>query len=94
MSKAEWPGWTPPKVMIEREAAKGHILPAYIAGGPGNPLVARAMYLGGRMYRIHGINNEASIGGEVSSGCIRMMNADVIALYERVMIGTKAYVLQ
>jgi lipoprotein-anchoring transpeptidase ErfK/SrfK len=94
VSKAEWPGWTPPKVMIEREAAKGHFIPAHMEGGPGNPLGARAMYLGGRMYRIHGTNNEASIGGAVSSGCIRMMNADVIELYERVKIGAKVYVLQ
>ncbi len=94
VAKAEWPGWTPPKVMIEREAAKGHFIPAHMDGGPGNPLGARAMYLGGRMYRIHGTNNEASIGGAVSSGCIRMMNADVIELYDRVQIGAKVYVLQ
>jgi lipoprotein-anchoring transpeptidase ErfK/SrfK len=94
VSKAEWPGWTPPKVMIDREAAKGHFIPAHMDGGPGNPLGARAMYLGGRMYRIHGTNNEASIGGAVSSGCIRMMNADVIELYERVKVGAKVYVQQ
>ena len=94
VAKAEWPGWTPPKVMIEREAAKGHFIPAHMEGGPGNPLGARAMYLGGRMYRIHGTNNEASIGGAVSSGCIRMMNADVIELYDRVKIGAKVWVLQ
>jgi lipoprotein-anchoring transpeptidase ErfK/SrfK len=94
VAKAEWPGWTPPKEMIVREAAKGHFIPAHMDGGPGNPLGARAMYLGGRIYRIHGTNNEASIGGAVSSGCIRMMNADVIELYDRVKIGAKVYVLQ
>lgn len=92
--KAEWPSWTPPKVMIEREAAKGHIIPPFMEGGPGNPLGARAMYIGGRMYRVHGTNNEASIGGAVSSGCIRMMNADVIDLYDRVKVGAKIYVYQ
>ena len=94
VAKAEWPGWTPPKEMIVREAAKGHFIPAHMDGGPGNPLGARAMYLGGRMYRIHGTNNEASIGGAVSSGCIRMMNADVIELYDRVKVGAKVYVFQ
>ena len=94
VAKAEWPGWTPPQVMIDREAAKGHFIPAHMDGGPGNPLGARAMYLGGRMYRIHGTNNEASIGGAVSSGCIRMMNADVIDLYDRVKVGAKVYVYQ
>jgi lipoprotein-anchoring transpeptidase ErfK/SrfK len=94
VSKAEWPGWTPPQVMIEREAKKGHFIPAHMDGGPANPLGARAMYLGGRMYRIHGTNNEASIGGAVSSGCIRMMNADVIDLYSRVKVGARVYVYQ
>ncbi len=94
VAKAEWPGWTPPKEMIVREAAKGHFIPAHMDGGPGNPLGARAMYLGGRMYRIHGTYNEASIGGAVSSGCIRMMNADVIELYDRVKVGAKVYVFQ
>ena len=92
--KQEWPSWTPPQVMIEREAAKGHYIPDFMEGGPGNPLGARAMYIGGSMYRVHGTNNEASIGGAVSSGCIRMMNADVIDLYERVKIGSKIYVYQ
>lgn len=90
--KQEWPSWTPPQTMIEREAAKGHYIPDFMEGGPGNPLGARAMYLGGTMFRIHGTNNEASIGGAVSSGCIRMMNADVIDLYERVKIGATVYV--
>jgi lipoprotein-anchoring transpeptidase ErfK/SrfK len=90
--KAEWPSWTPPKQMIEREAAKGHIIPEFMEGGPGNPLGARAMYVGGTVFRVHGTNNERSIGGAVSSGCIRMMNADVIDLYDRVKIGAKIYV--
>jgi lipoprotein-anchoring transpeptidase ErfK/SrfK len=94
VAKAEWPSWTPPAEMIKREAAKGHMLPPFMEGGPGNPLGARAMYIGGRIYRVHGTNNEASIGGAVSSGCIRMMNADVIDLYDRVKIGAKIYVYQ
>ncbi len=92
--KAEWPSWTPPVEMIKREAAKGHIIPPFMEGGPGNPLGARALYIGGKIYRVHGTNNEASIGGAVSSGCIRMMNADVIDLYDRVKIGAKIYVYQ
>ena len=94
VAKQEWPSWTPPQVMIEREALKGHIIPPFMEGGPGNPLGARAMYIGGRLYRVHGTNNEASIGGAVSSGCIRMMNADVIDLYDRVKVGAKIYVYQ
>ena len=94
VSKQEWPSWTPPQVMIEREAAKGHIIPPFMEGGPGNPLGARALYIGGTIFRVHGTNNEASIGGAVSSGCIRMMNADVIDLYERVKIGAPIYVYQ
>jgi lipoprotein-anchoring transpeptidase ErfK/SrfK len=92
--KAEWPSWTPPNEMIKREAAKGHIIPPFMEGGPGNPLGARALYIGGKIYRVHGTNNEASIGGAVSSGCIRMMNADVIDLYDRVKVGAKIYVYQ
>jgi lipoprotein-anchoring transpeptidase ErfK/SrfK len=92
--KQEWPSWTPPKIMIEREAAKGHIIPPFMEGGPGNPLGARAMYIGGTIFRVHGTNNEASIGGAVSSGCIRMMNADVVDLYDRVKIGARIYVYQ
>ena len=80
--------------MIEREAAKGHYLPEYMEGGPENPLGARAMYIGGTIFRIHGTNNSASIGGAVSSGCIRMMNSDVIDLYDRVRVGAKVYVYQ
>jgi len=94
VAKAEWPDWTPPREMITREAKKGHVIPPHMDGGPKNPLGARAMYLGGRIYRIHGTNNEASIGGAVSSGCIRMMNADVIDLYERVKLGAKVWVYQ
>jgi lipoprotein-anchoring transpeptidase ErfK/SrfK len=93
-AKKEWPDWRPPAEMIRREAAKGHIIPEFMEGGPGNPLGARAMYIGGTIYRIHGTNNAASIGGAVSSGCIRMMNADVIDLYERVRVGARVYVYQ
>ncbi len=91
--KAEWPGWTPPAVMIAREAAKGRKLPAYMKGGPGNPLGARALYIGGRIYRIHGTSEPWTIGQAVSSGCIRLVNDDVIDLYERVAVGTKVVVL-
>lgn len=94
VNKAEWPTWRPPQVMIEREAAKGHMLPDVMEGGPDNPLGARAMYIGGTMYRIHGTNNAGSIGGAVSSGCIRMMNTDVIDLYDRVKVGARVYVYQ
>jgi lipoprotein-anchoring transpeptidase ErfK/SrfK len=80
--------------MIVREAKKGHHIPEFMEGGPGNPLGARAMYIGGTLYRIHGTNNAASIGGAVSSGCIRMMNSDVIDLYERVAVGSRVYVYQ
>ena len=94
IGKAQWPTWRPPQVMIEREAAKGHMLPDVMEGGPENPLGARAMYIGGTMYRIHGTNNAASIGGAVSSGCIRMMNTDVVDLYDRVRVGARVYVYQ
>lgn len=92
--KREWPAWNPPTVMIAREAAKGNIIPPHMEGGPNNPLGARAMYISGTMFRIHGTNNAASIGGAVSSGCIRMMNADVIDLYDRVAVGSQVYVYQ
>jgi lipoprotein-anchoring transpeptidase ErfK/SrfK len=92
--KKEWPSWRPPQQMIEREAAKGHYIPDFMEGGPDNPLGARAMYIGGTLFRIHGTNNAASIGGAVSSGCIRMMNADVIDLYDRVKVGSRVYVYQ
>ena len=87
--KVEWPDWEPPPEMIERQP----YLPRWYAGGPGNPLGARAMYLGGTLYRIHGTSEPATIGHHVSSGCIRMLNADAIDLYDRVNIGTKVVVL-
>jgi lipoprotein-anchoring transpeptidase ErfK/SrfK len=87
--KAEWPDWTPPAEMIARQP----YLPRYMAGGPGNPLGARAMYLGGTIYRIHGTNAPGTIGTHVSSGCIRLTNEDVADLYSRVNVGTKVIVL-
>ncbi len=92
--KQEWPSWTPPKEMIEREAAKGRKIPDFMEGGPGNPLGARALYIGGTIYRVHGTNDERSIGQAMSSGCIRMMNADVVDLYNRVKVGSRIYVYQ
>lgn len=86
--KAEWPGWTPPKRMIERERKKGIILPAHMPGGPNNPLGARALYLGGSIYRIHGTNQPQTIGRAVSSGCIRMLNDEVVDLYGRARLGS------
>lgn len=91
--KAEWPSWTPPKEMVAREAAKGHYLPAFMEGGPENPLGSRALYLGSTLYRIHGTNAPWTIGYAVSSGCIRMRNEDVVDLYERVNVGTKVIVI-
>jgi lipoprotein-anchoring transpeptidase ErfK/SrfK len=87
--KAEWPDWTPPTEMIERQP----YLPRFMAGGPSNPLGARAMYLGGTVYRIHGTNQPSTIGSFVSSGCIRLVNEDVEDLYSRVKVGTKVVVL-
>jgi lipoprotein-anchoring transpeptidase ErfK/SrfK len=87
--KAEWPDWTPPPEMIERQP----YLPRFMAGGPGNPLGARAMYLGGSVYRIHGTNDPSTIGHRVSSGCIRLTNDDVSDLYTHVNVGTKVVVL-
>ena len=87
--KAEWPDWHPPAEMIARQP----YLPRFVAGGPGNPLGARAMYLGSTLYRIHGSNEPETIGTAVSSGCIRMTNADVIDLYDRVRVGTRVVVL-
>ena len=87
--KAEWPNWTPPAEMIARQP----YLPRYMAGGPGNPLGARAMYLGGTIYRIHGTNAPHTIGTHVSSGCLRLTNEDVTDLYSRVNVGTKVIVL-
>ena len=87
--KSEWPDWTPPAEMIARQP----YLPRYMAGGPGNPLGSRAMYLGGTIYRIHGTNAPGTIGTRVSSGCIRLTNEDVADLYSRVNVGTKVIVL-
>ncbi len=87
--KAEWPDWTPPAEMLERRPD----LPRHMAGGPENPLGARAMYLGTSLYRIHGSNEPWTIGTAVSSGCIRMRNEDVIDLYGRVKVGTKVVVI-
>jgi len=87
--KAEWPDWHPPAEMIARQP----YLPRFMAGGPGNPLGARAMYLGGTAYRIHGTNDPSTIGKFVSSGCIRLTNEDVVDLFGRVDIGTKVVVL-
>jgi lipoprotein-anchoring transpeptidase ErfK/SrfK len=86
--KAEWPGWTPPPEMLKRRPD----LPRHMEGGADNPLGARAMYLGSTMYRIHGTNEPGTIGQAVSSGCIRMVNKDVIDLYNRVRVGTKVVV--
>ena len=87
--KAEWPAWTPPPEMIKRRPD----LPRHMAGGPENPLGARAMYLGSSLYRIHGSNEPWTIGTAVSSGCIRMRNEDVTDLYSRVKVGTKVIVI-
>ncbi len=91
--KAEWPGWTPPAVMRARvKREEGRILPTYMPGGPNNPLGARALYIGGRVYRIHGTNQPWTIGQAMSSGCIRMANDDVTHLYDQVDVGTKVIV--
>ena len=88
-AKKEWPDWVPPPEMLQRRPD----LPAWMAGGPENPLGARALYLGSSLYRIHGSNEPWTIGQAVSSGCIRMRNEDVIDLYERVKVGTKVVVI-
>jgi lipoprotein-anchoring transpeptidase ErfK/SrfK len=85
--KAQWPDWRPPPEMIARERKKGKMLPDVVKGGPGNPLGARAIYLGYSQYRIHGTNQPKSIGHAASSGCFRMLNEHVIDLYDRVKIG-------
>ena len=87
--KAEWPDWHPPPEMIDRQP----YLPRFMAGGPGNPLGARAMYLGSTVYRIHGTNQPSTIGKFVSSGCIGMLNEDVMDLFDRVKVGTRVVVL-
>ena len=88
--KSEWPDWTPPPEMIQRQP----YLPRHMAGGPGNPLGARAMYLGNTIYRIHGTNAPETIGHAVSSGCFRLVNDEIEDLYARVPVGTKVIVQQ
>src|ERR1700720_3755082 len=88
-NKKEWPDWTPPPEMIERQP----YLPRFMAGGPGNPLGARPVYLGTTVYRIHGTNRPSTIGKFVSSGCIGMLNEDVSDLFERVKVGTRVVVM-
>jgi len=88
--KSEWPDWTPPPEMIARQP----YLPRFMAGGPGNPLGARALYIAGTVYRIHGTNQPRTIGSAVSSGCFRLANPEIVDLYERVPVGTRVVVLQ
>ena len=88
--KREWPDWAPPEQMLKRRPD----LPRYMRGGENNPLGARAIYLGSTLYRIHGSNEPETIGQAVSSGCFRMVNEDVIDLYNRVKLGTVVHVLQ
>src|SRR3974390_409757 len=88
--KAEWPDWTPPPEMIARQP----YLPRFMAGGPGNPLGARALYIANTVYRIHGTNQPTTIGSAVSSGCFRLTNPDVTDLYDRIPVGTRVVVLQ
>ena len=88
--KQEWPDWTPPPEMIQRQP----YLPRFMAGGPGNPMGARALYLGTTVYRIHGTNQPQTIGSAVSSGCFRLVNGDVIDLFDRIPVGTKVIVRQ
>ena len=90
VAKKEWPSWTPPSQMLRRRPDLPHFMP----GGINNPLGARAMYIGGTLYRIHGSNEPDSIGQAVSSGCIRMLNEDVADLYEHVKVGTRVVVLR
>ncbi len=86
--KSEWPDWTPPPEMIKRQP----YLPRFMAGGPGNPMGSRALYLGRTVYRIHGTNQPETIGHAISSGCFRLANGDVIDLYSRVPVGTRVIV--
>lgn len=88
--KQEWPDWRPPPEMIQRQP----YLPRFMAGGPGNPMGARALYIGGTVYRIHGTNQPQTIGHAVSSGCFRLVNGDVVDLYGRVPVGTRIVVKQ
>lgn len=87
-AKREWPDWTPPEQMLRRRPD----LPRFMPGGPDNPLGARALYLGKTIYRIHGTNQPNTIGHAVSSGCFRLVNNDVISLYDRVPVGTKVII--
>ncbi|HVY01120.1 MAG TPA: L,D-transpeptidase [Pseudorhodoplanes sp.] len=89
-AKKEWPGWTPPAQMLKRRPD----LPRFMAGGPENPLGARAMYLGSTLYRIHGSNEPETIGQAVSSGCFRLTNEDVKDLYDRVKVGARVVIQQ
>jgi lipoprotein-anchoring transpeptidase ErfK/SrfK len=86
--KEEWPDWRPPPEMIERQP----YLPRFMAGGPGNPMGARALYLGSTVYRIHGTNQPTTIGQSISSGCFRLVNGDVVDLFTRVPVGTRVIV--
>ena len=86
--KAEWPDWTPPSEMIARQP----YLPRFMAGGAGNPMGARAMYIGTTVYRVHGTNAPETIGHSVSSGCFRLVNSEIEDLYERVPVGSKIVV--
>ena len=86
--KSEWPDWTPPSEMIERQP----YLPRFMAGGAGNPMGARAMYIGATVYRVHGTNAPETIGHSVSSGCFRLVNSEIEDLYQRVPVGTKIVV--
>ena len=86
--KSEWPDWRPPPEMIARQP----YLPRFMAGGPGNPMGARALYLGSKVYRVHGTNQPETIGHAISSGCFRLANGDIIDLYERVPINTKVVI--
>ena len=86
--KQEWPDWTPPPEMIQRQP----YLPRFMAGGPGNPMGARAMYIGATVYRVHGTNAPETIGHSVSSGCFRLVNSEIEDLYQRVAVGTKIVV--
>jgi lipoprotein-anchoring transpeptidase ErfK/SrfK len=86
--KSEWPDWTPPPEMIQRQP----YLPRFMAGGPGNPMGARALYLGSTVYRVHGTNQPETIGHAVSSGCFRLANGDIIDLFSRVPVGTKVII--
>ncbi|HEV7338937.1 MULTISPECIES: L,D-transpeptidase [Bosea] len=86
--KAEWPDWRPPPEMLQRQP----YLPRFMAGGPGNPMGARALYLGSTVFRVHGTNQPETIGQSISSGCFRLANGDIIDLYSRVPLGTKVVV--